>query len=789
MECHACQARPASIQACHFGQTRAFCGSNCSDAYHVSLVGPPLDAVPHQLEFDGTRLGAGVLHGSTMFSNWQLTSEGINLQGGFVTLHVPGMAPVDVLAKRLSKSQVLAAIVADRLKQLFMGGPLTTGSRYAQVRFDTTITLERPTKLAGKTEQINVAKAGENYWFLLLKRITDAPMLRNFVVQQYGLYDGVRHLQLPGVERDEEFMRGFARTFAYRMLVGITDPGPGNFLVKRDQQGLPRFYSLDEASAFDPKLAPGPVKPWLQANMAKAKGRKEAIDSLRPLLPYITELTASSWRNQPDQLREQVRAQLAQVLDLSPKQRDEWLRYVTENLNSLERDWAELVDAAPAPMVVAQPPAPPSMNALALEPPPEPVDPGGDEPEFDVDKEVAEHELLIQELQQASQQPVVPVLSLPGQPHLVGTSDLHESYYKLSFGAGPQRYQKSQIKSLLQKAIRRNLPQLAQFAAAMMLGSFQVTNLCNRLLTIACEDISVGNLECLRTACKLERLRQELYSSKKLEAPNQDVARWRQELRNSERFRKAVYVCVAMMCQSPKSRLCDHAGMVLLTKSVPGIAPLVASEWQAQLDLVQRGALDSEEALFRAAQRHIDPSDHKLSVRNMMIMTLGVASWLRLHQMPELARVAQDCHFSLEARNATHPQKIAGKNNFSTALLLVTRPRAEIQVQLDLDLSDVETQVQPLYVRLIAGQQLPVMPAWALDKHTGRGPEKPNESFIVAEQQALEPRHHSFDHYYVRAFELSKQKDQKLFAEQEQKRVRKRRTDSTAAPEDKRARQ
>jgi hypothetical protein len=219
----------------------------------------------------------------------------------------------------------------------------------------------------------------------------------------------------------------------------------------------------------------------------------------------------------------------------------------------------------------------------------------------------------------------------------------------------------------------------------------------------------------------------------------------------------------------------------------------VPSEWYARLDQVERGSLESEEALFRHAERHIDPADHKTSVSNMRVMVQYVAAWLRAHQLPNLARVATDCDFSLEARNATHPQKIAGKNNFSAALLLVTRSLTDLRLEMPgLVLSAEDQEVQQLYVRLIAGQHLPVMPAWALDKHTGRGPEKPNESFVVAEQQALQPRSPTPDQYYARAFELSKLKDQKLFAEQEQKRLqasRKRRAESAHPHDEKKGKQ
>lgn len=776
MQCYECEARCATVTARHFGRIMPFCDEACSHAYHVLRVGAPLgtdDPIPMEAQqprtiaFDGTRLGTGVLEGDEMLRDFVLPTEGININGGFCMLYWPGYAPVRVVAKRLSKKQVLAAIVADRLKPLFMGGPATTGSRYAQIIFRTPIVLQR------KKETVQVT-TDKMQWWLILRRV-DAPVLRDYVTAQYKLPQPPRHLWLPGVARDEAFMRAFARTFAYRMIVGITDPGPGNFLVQHQPQRgeLPVIYSLDEASAFDPKLAPGPAKPWLDSNLAKAKGRTDAIDALKPLMSYIMELTSQNWRRDPATLREQVRAQLYELRgDLDAKLAQEWLEYVMQNCNTLERDWARLVslDATivpPAP--TAEPPAA-SMEVLSLVPPPL-ADPEPDHEEEELaQQDPAEEERIHLELVKELEKPAPKVLHLPGRPELFGTGDLKEVYHRLTFGREGQQYQRSQIKSLLQKAIRRNLPELAHFAAALLLGSFQVTNLVNRLLTIACEDISLGNFECLKRACQLEQLRAELYSTEKLPG-REGVARWRQELRNHERFRQAVWVCVQLMCVSPKTRICDHAGMVLLNtgpKDQP--EPVSTHGFLQALGQTERGNLERERALFLYAARHISPGDHKQSVKNMLQMVKLIQT--HLATIPALARVAHYCHFSLEARNATHPQKIAGKNNFASALFLCTRPIAQIRLTLEnVDLTGVTTQVVPLYTRLIAGQQLPAVPLWALDKHTGRGPERPNESFLLAEQEALRPRHEAPDDYYARAVELGKLKDEKEYQEREAKKA------------------
>jgi len=529
----------------------------------------------------------------------------------------------------------------------------------------------------------------------------DEPVLRQYVKDKFQLAELPSRLWLP-TEEQGPFLARFASCFAYRMVLGVKDPGPGNFLVRNDPLDV---WSLDEGSAFSKQLQPGCDKTWLDSNLGKSKRSPEIPQRLGSVSDVIAIL-AASWRAIPD-LQEKLHLHLGDFGEhLSASAREEALRYITDNLRTLETDWARLCNL-PGPVVSVAAAAPP------------------------VEAKKKQHEILF------------------------GTGDLHESYYRFSY-VGTAGHAKSiaEVTSLLQKAIRRNLPDLAHFSAALLLASFKVTKLCNRLMTIATEDIGLGDLHCVKLALDLHELKIRLYRDGKIVLVGGPVARWRQDLRNSQEFRQRLHYCVQAMCVAPKTRLCDHAGMTTFTSTITERLDEgdLAREFRTMLE--SRGDLAMEERLLRYLGRFIAPSDLSLARENALRICGKASAVLP----PELAAVAKQCHDSIRARNDTKPTKMAGKTSLVTVVLLLSRPLASIRI--DPASPPWLYNIGILYGDIIAGHNLPVVPVWAKDKHTTYVPNG-NQVFLNSEQPALDPKHLAAeDPYYQRAIERAKEKDQ-----------------------------
>ena len=682
-----------------------------------------------ELKWDGSFLHG--IDGTNSLSDWVVPEEGINLQGGIATLRLtPHHKPERVVMKRLKKLDVLRAVVCDRFKKHFPSGPQTTGSHYARIMFAGTFTLQRTLRASGKMETVQVAPNDEAHWFLILRYI-DAPVLRSFVTSAYHLGSPPKTLWLPEKFADgdaaDQFMLAFSATFAYRLMLGVTDPGPGNFLVKKVVRvekgerydlitGSPVIYSLDEGSAFSDKLKPGIDKTWLDSNLGKTKQSTLATERLGKYTNHVYGLV-DKWLAQP--LVAGLRVELNDMGELTDTQKEDMIHYVTQNLTSLKNDWDRYVNNPPSPSAFSSPSSSP------------------------------------------------PRPSSPSVHVTFGADDLKQSYHRSTFGAPGNAYSNAEITSLLQKAIRRNLPVLAQFSAAMLLVSLQVTKLCNRLMTIATEDIGIGNLHCTELAVQLHMLKEQLYSSEKVPSPNGDVAAWRRDLRNSEEFRTKLWQCVHEMCISPKTRIGDHMSMVLLGQNTaldPLDRPAIKG---AFLDvLAHRGAYAKEEGLMRQLARHLDPSNLPLARKN--ILTICDEALSALADEKELPsgefiyykQAMEYCKRTIEARNETKPTKLAGKTSLATIVLMCSRPRHQINLYLPAGTLGRGIPYCPqVYGDILKGTNLPSIPAYAKDKHTTYIPGG-NELFLRTEIKALTPEHQPCpDPYYERALTRAVQKD------------------------------
>lgn len=663
------------------------------------------------LPFDGTILPE-LVRGSYDLFNWDLPTEGINLQGGFATFRHGSYLPEQVFLKRMSKNDVCRAVICDQLKSLFPGGPQTTGSHYARIAFDMPITMTRQLK-SGKQETVHVTPDSKPHWFLILRRV-DQPVLRQYLHTKFQLAQPPPILWLPNVPA---FVEAFAGTFAYRMVLGVKDPGPGNFLVRDEPLA---FWSLDEGSAFSPELEPGSGKPWLVSNLGKSKRSTDIPLALGRVSSTVAAL-CKTWRAQAN-LADDIHAivfQFDTLLGIEECQRIE--NYVLRNLKTLETDWAKFCDVSATEKKLAQ---------VTL----------------------------------ASSKLAAP-LALPAvqEGAFFDKHDLANSYYRETYRSEQvnEAYSKAEITSLLQKAIRRNLPDLAHISAALLLASFQVTKLCNRLMTIATEDIGIGNMECIELAVALDKLRERLYSTEKIQGSTTSgmVARWRQDLRNNLEFRRALHHCVAVMCVSPKTRLGDHMSMVLFNPAQNLKLDVgVLRHTLAELMSHERGDTRGEEFFMRFLSQHIGTADLPAARGNADAICQVIIQRLKF-DYPILLPAANACAQSIVARNATKPTKLAGKTSLATLVLLCTRRLSDIKLRLDEGRKPADFALNKIYSDLIAGRNLPAIPAWAKDKHTTYVPDG-NFIFVVREQAALEPVHVVADPYVERAIAYCKAKDE-----------------------------
>jgi hypothetical protein len=808
MLCSACESRPATISCRHFGGPSApFCGRTCIHNHHGRLVGgrlglpiaSPFETAPGVLRWLEAERDA-----SPLFSDWELPEQGLNIRGGFASMRYPDATSdsVRVIVKRLTPLAARAALAADRLKHVLPGATPEIGSFVARMRFLEPVELERELG-NGSRKRVVLGDKLETY---LVQRFVEAPTLRRYARDRFGARADVKRLWLPPDSLDRGLLIEFAWCCAYRLALGITDPGPGNFLVQEaadaweddeDTQPARRVYSLDEASAFSSQLAPGSAKTWLAANLGRAKGRGSAFDELRPLLGSVAELGAI-WRS--SDVGERVRAELHRALGAAhASEVGQWTDYVVQNLDTLERDFAALVGAISA----VDGPVPPAARLDAMDL----VEEAGEVREaFDREEDdapdAAEPADVIEEVEAEAREekvqdeeeeeekpdpkgktkakakpakrppPPPPAPLSPAQPYLFGYADLTAAYKGLSVGHEGRRFKMRELKSLLQKSIRRGLKPLAHAAAALMLGSHQVTNLCNRLMTISTEDISLGRVEIWEAAVALARLKRERYSTKKAEYRLPDgggtvsAARWRAELRNDEQLRSRLFALIEAMCEAPKTRLCDYIGMTCISvgqqQSFGMQPPLVASNLRARLEAA-RGDLAREQDFFRFVGMHLGGSYNDITQRNVreFLRAAEGAARTEVHK-----RAVRACGEAIAIRNETATGKFAGKTNLAAAILLCTRDDAEMGPAEPLPPAPAAgaPEVRALYENVISGRNLPSqpLPSWVRDKHTGNVGPHANRDFIVSEELALNPRPRTvrLGDYYEKALELSKKKDQ-----------------------------
>jgi hypothetical protein len=165
--------------------------------------------------------------------------------------------------------------------------------------------------------------------------------------------------------------------------------------------------------------------------------------------------------------------------------------------------------------------------------------------------------------------------------------------------------------------------------------------------------------------------------------------------------------------------------------------------------------------------RFIGPANLDMARQNLQVIGNICAGVLRTQNTEHLARIASQCRESIRARNSTKPTKVAGKTSLATLILLCARPQEQLVLTGLVSTSD--SLLQQLYADIIAGKNLPEVPAWAKDKHTTYVPQG-TSIFVRVERAGLAPVHDVPDPYYDRVVLLAAERDAKEAAERQQKR-------------------
>jgi hypothetical protein len=297
------------------------------------------------LPFDGSSLGS-FANAAQLFTEWRAPAEGLNIQGGAVTMQLPYMAEkIRVFVKRMPRNSVLNAIAADRIRDEFFDDWCTSvGTHSARLIFNKPFTIPRPNGVGRGDITIKTKSTTAGDWFLVSEFI-NTETLREYVKRVYGL-DSPK-LALPEWnDENATFMQHFTNAFALRMVLGVTDPGPGNWLAigrsRADSTGSLSIWSIDEGSAFSSSLDPTTDKPWLRANLAGAQALK-ALGHPRAL-KHVEELERS-WKEvvaNPAEFEHRV----VRLLERTGFTYSEGLRrasYVRKNVGSLLADWRTMV--------------------------------------------------------------------------------------------------------------------------------------------------------------------------------------------------------------------------------------------------------------------------------------------------------------------------------------------------------------------------------------------------------------------------------------------------------------
>ena len=377
-------------------------------------------------------------------------------------------------------------------------------------------------------------------------------------------------------------------------------------------------------------------------------------------------------------------------------------------------------------------------------------------------------------------------------------TDWEESFYRVGYGG----YQVSDLKSALQKDIRRNNAESARFFAMVLLASHKVENLVNRLTVIASEDISIAD----NRLVLLAKTTQNLYMAKRgaLEKSGAKGA-WK-ELRNDLELRYAILQLVTELSNARKSRITDHAlsyhcfplerdDEPIYAVLPPGInarSTLSVPAFGAILDEVIISDVWSEaleRKAFEEVRKILRPPvlwsvlPNKRPAINFQKKKLA-AAFAELNQPCRVQRLARKfdldhprvvatlralCDIALHrmqfASAALVPKGLPGKVQLCHSILLFTRAYESSAMRSYnppapfIESPAVRLECTARFAALIAGVGHIPIPRYALDQHTNKAIDRSLEGFFRREHEALTPIGAINDPYRVQCLAMARNRD------------------------------
>jgi hypothetical protein len=582
---------------------------------------------------------------SEIIKDFEPTKYGINIIGGYCNLKEYG----DVIIKKVQNKKILLqCFLVDMLKPLFN----------IQNIQELGITLKVDKKIE-YTRNIGDKKGEIKDGLYLVQKRINGETFGDYTQSHYNHNE--YKLWLP--EDDKELCKSFLNVYLFRMIVGIKDPGPHNFMIDKEKN----IYSIDECSAFSNELSPNNIpKPWLISNLTGTKGLKQ----LRNYVNDVEEIQKELLLIPNDKL-------IGIIRKCFPDNIENYLNYITNNIKSLVNDFRKLVGI------------------------------------YEVKIEYGDFTL----------------------------DDIEEGYYPQSILS---HISISLAKSGLQKEIRRNKPIEAIQWCLILLGSFKIENMMNRLMTIASEDISLGNMNLLLQLHKFHKLyikEREICENDYIMINDKKIKLWRQQLRNSEKIRNELINIIYQMCQSPKTRICDHTSCGIMKKKEK---EYTFEEIEKQMiECYKSKLIESEMKLFEMIGSYINVSERQDKMYRMSSIFKKIEEIVESNKKPFI----QALYYFFEQRNKSSYNKVKCMTNISHSIFILTRPESDLQYhKYEVPEYDIKKIVNEIIHKEII---LDIQP-YLIDKHV-RGIKNIRQDifdFFNNEEPAITPKIDIINPYY-----------------------------------------
>lgn len=357
--------------------------------------------------------------------------------------------------------------------------------------------------------------------------------------------------------------------------------------------------------------------------------------------------------------------------------------------------------------------------------------------------------------------------------HLADTKDLTESYYRQLINGQAI----DEVVSAAQKEWRRNHPQEARYYAALMILSFKVEHIMNRMMIGCMEDISIANNNLLLFAVETHKyytqLRRQCDQSDRIGRSN--VKSWRQDLRNNLELRSRVAQLITAMCRSEKSRITDHIFSVFYDIRA---RRYTLDQLQDMISPSRNNNVVSFKSMLRdASENRSDYAKHEAVVFHRLAVYFEIARlkfetqkeikapeeiarmllknfvelserYLRDEELKRVARALEYMCTDVCLKKRKSDGKFPCKLPFTHWALLFTRPLNQlVSDPVDCESEICSEEAVSRYEAILQKKQQIEIPLYALDRHTLRGHQinggtqvdSTTSGFYRREHAALEP--------------------------------------------------